>query len=344
MSQQRDKGKDMAQDRIALQPGDFTGGPRVIAARDGITARAFAFDSGVAGLRIVTPVAEVTVLPFQGQQVWDAVVRGRRLTMQTERAEPLATRDYQATNGALLIHCGGSAMGNPGPEDEHPLHGELPNLPYDEAVLTLGDEGAELTGTARFEAPEGSVSVLSRLRIEAGSGLMTATMRLTSDAAATVPVFYLAHVNFRPMDGARIIDSDRAPLTIRDPGLAAASPLRLWHDAVAADPDRHRTIAEGDVILPEFVATLRPSAGPDGWHRSEQRHPDGRVDVVLHRPEELPVVTRWMQRGGDKQAVGFCLPGTAAPDGRAAALRREQAVMLPPGSWFETTFRFGAEG
>lgn len=349
MSQQGAEGKDMTQDRIELQPGDFAGPPRVIAARDGITVTGFAFGSGVAGLRIVTPQAEVVVLPFQGQQVWDAVVCGRRLTMQTDRPEPLPTRDYQATNGAFLIHCGGSAMGNPGPGDDHPLHGELPNLPYEAVELTVWPEMVVLTGAAWFRAPGGLLVARPQLRIAAEwigaeSILFTAGIALSNEGPGEVAVFYLAHLNFRPMDGARIIDSDPAPLLIRDPGLDANTPdrLRRWHDAVATDPERHRIIAAGDVVLPEFVATLRPGAGPDGWHRSEQRHPDGRADVVLHRPADLPVVTRWMQRGAGKQALGFCLPGTTAPDGRTAGLRTGQAVILPPGGGFVTEFMFGA--
>ena len=42
-------------------------------------------------------------------------------------------------DGAFMLHCGALAMGCPGEGDDHQLHGELPNAPYQRAWLH-GDE------------------------------------------------------------------------------------------------------------------------------------------------------------------------------------------------------------
>lgn len=44
------------------------------------------------------------------------------------------------SDGAFALHCGALAMGCPGPEDDHQLHGELPNAPYQQAWLQTGSD------------------------------------------------------------------------------------------------------------------------------------------------------------------------------------------------------------
>lgn len=99
---------------------------------------AFRFHTGVAALRLVNSAGQMTVLPYQGQQIWDFRMFGRRQTMKSMFTVPRPHVPYLETYGGFLIHCGFSAMGGPGPTDNHPLHGELPNIAYDRAALTGG--------------------------------------------------------------------------------------------------------------------------------------------------------------------------------------------------------------
>ena len=66
-------------------------------------------------------------------------------------------------------------MGNPAPEDTHPLHGELANLPYASASLIMGhDEHGPwmgLTGSARYTiAFTHNYEICPSLKLHAGSG------------------------------------------------------------------------------------------------------------------------------------------------------------------------------
>src|SRR6266404_4844392 len=109
---------------IDLRPEQFTEAETVLATCGGLTASTYRYGSGVLGLRIANRVGRISLLPFQGQQIWDAEFLGRPLAMRSMFDEPVATEDYLKTYGAFLIHCGATAMGGPGPTDKHPLHGE----------------------------------------------------------------------------------------------------------------------------------------------------------------------------------------------------------------------------
>ena len=94
------------------------------------------------------PPGHIVVLPYQGQQVWDVVFRGRRLTMSNFFPQPIPSPHLLDSYGMFLYHCGALRMGNPGPQDNHPLHGELPAAPYSDAWLVMGeDEGRRLPGS-----------------------------------------------------------------------------------------------------------------------------------------------------------------------------------------------------
>jgi Domain of unknown function (DUF4432) len=133
--------------RIDIVPDQFIVAERVLARWAGLTASTFRYRSGVAALRIENAVGHIILLPFQGQQIWDAVFHGRRLTMGSMFEEPVETDDYLSNYGGFFLHCGATAMGNPGLDDRHPLHGELPNARYRRAELLIGsDEDGPFVG------------------------------------------------------------------------------------------------------------------------------------------------------------------------------------------------------
>jgi len=336
---------------IELHPEIFTPARRPVLQADGIGVEAFRFPSGVAALEIVTGAARFVVLPWQGQQIWDARAGERRLTMGSVFDQPLPTREFRRSYGGFFLHCGGTGMGHPGPEDDHPQHGELPHLPFERAWLRLAEGGLALAGLAHERvAFAHAYAFRPELRFRAGSAMVEARVEVENQGGAPMPFMYLGHVNFRPVDGARIVDAlgDDAALAAAPPGLPAhvaaqdSGAVRRWHDEVARDPARHRRILPGDRVEPEFVALLRLPADADGRARALQLLPDGSADVVVWRPDELPLGVRWLTRAPERQALGLLLPATAAPDGREAARRAGTLRHLAPGERFTAGFCFGA--
>jgi len=129
---------------VRLERPFFEAKERTFAEHGGLTVSLFRFDSGVEAVRVKNSRGQFTLLPFQGQQVWDARFDERVLTMKSMFTQPVPTREYLANYGGFVIHCGATAMGNPSKDDTHPLHGELPNAPYDSAFLALGTDAAGL--------------------------------------------------------------------------------------------------------------------------------------------------------------------------------------------------------
>lgn len=335
-----------------LRPVMFDERERVLARSGKLVASTFRYSTGVEALRLDNGAGQLTLLPFQGQQIWSAYFLGRDLAMRSMFDEPRLTRDYLRTYGAFFIHCGGTAMGNPGPADTHPLHGELPNLPYQKAQVIFGEDEkgryAELTGSGRDTlAFSHDFIAQPRVRLYEGATSIEVTIAVENRATKPLAFLYLGHINFRPADGAALLDTvrdDRADIALRRPTLEddASEAVRAYHGAVEADPSSHRTIAPGVPVEPELVLTMQAAAGADGWAHALQRHADGSGDFVSHQPAELPFAVRWLTRSGDQDALGLVLPATAAPDGLAAATHRRQVVYIAPGGRYRASMRFGA--
>ena len=130
----------MTETVLHLSPVFFAERERVLVEHGALTASAFRYDSGVAALRLKNELGELVMLPFQGQQIWSATFGGRDLTMKSMFSQPTATRSYLENYGGFLLHCGATAMGVPAGADTHPLHGELPNAPYQKAWLVAGED------------------------------------------------------------------------------------------------------------------------------------------------------------------------------------------------------------
>jgi hypothetical protein len=342
-----DSAKDVV---VALRPAHFTDSDTVLATFAGLTASTFRYSSGVAALRIANELGHLVLLPFQGQQIWDAHFLGRTLTMKSMFQEPLATDDYLSTYGAFFIHCGVTAMGNPGPTDTHPLHGELPNARYQQAALVAGT-GADgpfmaVTGLHRHTvAFKHNYGAEPTVKLHANSSRIHLDLTVRNLKHTPMELLYLAHINFRPVDDAILVDTaSRLPdrIRIRPAAPDASEAQRKLVDAVRANPDIHRKQVSGRMTGPELVLFMDCLADEHGWAHSMQVHPDGAADFVSHRPDELGVGARWIARTPDQDAMGLMLPATAEADGYAAEKAKGNVRLIPPQGTFRCRLEFGA--
>ncbi|MCB1499764.1 MAG: DUF4432 family protein [Bauldia sp.] len=338
---------------IALRPEFFGEAERPLATHGELSAATFRYASGVEGLRIRNAVGQIDLLPFQGQQIWDAVFRGRSLTMGSMFPEPRPDAGYLETYGAFFIHCGVTAMGNPGAGDTHPLHGELPNARFDTAELVVGEENGvpymALTGTWRHAVAFAHNYVATpTITLRGGSSRIGVDLVVSNLKSKPMELMYLAHINFRPVDGATVIDAVPDDLdhirvrTMIPSNFVQPEQHKVLLAEVLADPSRHRAIVPGREIDPELVMTLAYPSDAEGWAETMQLHPDGSADFVRHRPAELPKGVRWMTRWGDQDAIGIVLPATADPDGYTAEKAKGNVREIPPGGVFRCSMEFGA--
>jgi hypothetical protein len=328
--------------RIQLEPRFFGERERTLVQAGSLSASIWRFDSGVEALRLRNSLGEVVLLPFQGQQIWSATFGERELTMRSMFDEPWATRDYLSTYGGFLLHCGVTAMGVPTEKDTHPLHGELPNAPYQKAWVSVGEDqegtylalGGEYQHTVAFNHNYLAHPVL---KLYADSSLLRVTFSVTNLKNTDMELMYLAHINFRPVDYGRLVytapatpDSARVRRSI--PSHVQVQPgYREFLDRLQADPSLHNVLTPDLMFDPEAVLFLDYRADEEGWAHSMQVHPEGHADYVAHRPGELDKGVRWICRTPDQDALGLVLPATAEPEGYSAEKAKGNIRTLGPG-------------
>ncbi len=246
---------------VHLHPGFFSEVERRIVTLGELSATAFRYPGGVAGLRVANSRGAIVVLPWQGQQVWDAAFDGRTLTMKSMFDRPRSTRDYLATYGGFLVHCGATAMGVPAPAkgDTHPLHGELPNAPYDSAFVTTGEDargrylavGGEYRHTIAF-----ACNYVARplVKLYEASAMLSIAIGIENLKRTPMDLMYLAHVNFRPLDDGRLVYS--APCTPKTVRVRGAPPHLKVPPATPSSSRSWRATRHGTTCSPRGRPTI----------------------------------------------------------------------------------------
>lgn len=328
---------------IHLHPSFFPEKERILVEKGELSAVLARTDTGVDTVRISNSRGHLLMLPFQGQQIWDAAFDGRTLTMKSMFTRPCATRDYLGNYGGFLLHCGLSSMGVPMGEDTHPLHGELPNAPYQGAWLVVGEDaagpyiglGGEYRHTVAFNC---DYTARPLVKLHAGAAVFPVRMEAVNRKKTPMETMYMAHVNFRPVDGGKLVYS--APCTPKDVRVRKSIPshvkatesYREFLRKIEADPSIHNVLKPGLAFDPEVVFTIDYRAGADGWARTMMLHPDGFASCIRHKPAQLDKGIRWICRTPDQDAAGILLPATAEPEGYHAEKAKGNLKTLAAGA------------
>jgi hypothetical protein len=310
-----------------------------------LTATTFRFSSGVCGLKLKSDRSTLVLLPFQGQQIWSAEIDGRNLTMKSMCTEPRSGVPFLETFGGFMQHCGAIAMGGPSPQDTHPLHGELPNAPYQQAYLVIGEDerGAYLAlgGSYQHTVAFGFNYLAEPLdKLYAGSALFEIEMKITNLKNSPMELMYLAHVNFRPVNYGRLAYS--ATCTPEHVRVRSGIPAHIkpkpgypeFLQELKAHPEKHHVLAPELLFDPEVAIFIDYQADEQGWAHSLHIHPNGTADYVSHRPDQLPRATRWLCRTADQDALALVEPGTAEPEGYLAEKAKGNLRILAPKEQF----------
>ena len=336
---------------IHLDPEQFHQQETLFAAQGELCAHVFSYPSGVCALRMKNDLGDLVVLPFQGQQIWDVHMRGRRLTMKSMFDQPYPTREFLATYGGFLYHCGATAMGSPGPEDTHPLHGELPNAPYSRAELIFGsDEKGDymvLTGTYRHTvAFNYNYTATPLIKLYASSSVFSVSMTIHNLKASPMPLMFLEHINFVPVDGGQLVQTvvcnpENMRVRANIPSFMEVAPgYREFVKVLQTHPETHLVLDPDLVYDPEMVLYLNYLADENGWARTMQIHPEGSADLVRHHTEQLDHGVRWICRTADQNALGI-EPCTAEVEGFAAEKAKGNVRSLAGGAVFHSRLEVG---
>jgi hypothetical protein len=336
---------------LYLREEFFTEKERPLFQSGAFDASAFRYSTGVAAVRIKNNKGAFVWLPFKGQQIWRANFYGRELTMRSMFDEPASGDDFGGTYGCFLLHCGMTSMGNPGPNDNHPQHGELPNIRYDSAFITAGEDergrfieaGGELDYRRAFAT---HYTAAPKIRLYENGSVFDITMDVVNKRSSPMDYLYLCHVNFRPSEGARLIYDAKCQKVhkIIPKGLAPdkAQALGDYMDALSSDPSLQDIIdSKTQAYEPEIVFTCDFKADENGWIKCVQALPGGGADIIECRKAQLPVGIRWIARTDHEDAMGMLLPSTAEHLGYDYCQKNGQIKTLAPNAGVTFNVRAG---
>lgn len=327
--------------KLYLQKTHFTEHEQALCEFGGLKASGFAYPSGVQALRLENPAGHIIVLPYQGQQVWDAVFRGRRLTMKNYFPEPVPTSNLLDSYGAFLFHCGALRNGCPGPTDTHPLHGELPGAQYQEAWLVLGEDerGAYIGVGGAFtynKAFGDKYRALPCVKLHRDSTVLDIDMTIENMLHAPMELMYMCHVNFRPAENGEIVQAagwDTKDMIVRSsiPAHVKPTPKFLaFLDALGKDPGVTRKLRSEDEYNPEIVFYIRNlKADATGLTHMLQKHADGSADYISYDPTRLNHTVRWILAHEDQRVMAMALPATCDPEGYTAEKKKGNVRIIP---------------
>lgn len=339
--------------KIVLKKGYFTEVRHRIYESGEFFADTWRYPSGVEALTLGNSRGYITVLPYMGQMVWDAVFDGVDLTMKNMFSQPLPASTIIGTYGCYLYHSGLLRNGCPGPNDNHPLHGEMPCASMDTAEIIFGsDEDGLYCGIAgSFEYVMGfgdHYRAEPSLRLRAASGLFDVGMAVTNLGGAEMELMYMCHMNPLFQKNAQIVqpmEYTTENVVTRTSIPDHVKPTPEWLDflaQVAASPGKMARLTEEDKYNPEFVFFLsNPGIDPDGQTHFMLKLENNTSCYCGYYPKEFDHAVRWVMANPDQQVAAFVLPGTCEPEGYSAEKAKGNIKVLQPGECREFHVRTG---
>jgi hypothetical protein len=335
--------------KVYLKPSFFSDKEKILLETEEIKVTLFNYESGVEGVRIRSLLWEMIWLPFLGQQIWDFSVHGKSIKMHSPVPTPSRGLSYLENYGALLLHCGISGMGNPSPQDTHPLHGELPDAHYQSAWVKTENDRLVLGGTYSYKHTYGICYDFSpEISLDSNKTWFSAKCSLTNTRKRPIAYQYLAHINFLPEYNNKIISTavlsqDNVQIRKNPPAQGeATNEYESFYKFYSGHPQALNVIDQAHIYDPELVLWFRrdrPIA--DGLCYSVLQKSETEALFVSYHPETLDHAIRWISINPDFRAAGILLPATAETEGFHQEKAKGHIKYLNPGESVEFIYHTG---
>lgn len=319
---------------IPLYKNDFTATKQRILHSAHFEVSRFIYPSGVHAIEIKNAKGHLVILPFMGQMIWDAHFLATNLCMKNMFTEPKPAQSIMATYGCFAFHAGMIRMGCPAPEDDHPLHGEMPCAAMDSAWLEVSDDCVTLKGSYEYVMGFGHHYLATpAVSLSKDASLFDIQMQIKNLATVPMPLQYMCHINTAYFGNGQLQQNIPASaLTLRESIPAHVQPNAQWLEynqqlKTAAPISELNTPALYDPEIVYFMDDLAK-------HIEQAQFKLDIGDKYLlteFSTEAFNCATRWILYNGDQQVGAYVLPATCRPEGFLAAKANGTLIYLAPG-------------
>ncbi|MFC0188257.1 aldose 1-epimerase family protein [Fictibacillus aquaticus] len=322
--------------RIHLQREYFHENKRVFFQNEEFTVTLFKYSSGIEGAEIKNSRGRMVVLPYYGQMVWDLEFDGVDLKMKNMFKEPKKADDIIGTYGCFAFHSGLVRNGCPSPEDDHPLHGEMPCAQMDRTWLEVTDRSVKVCGSFEYVKGFGHhYNAKPTAAMFDSETYIELNMEVVNMASTQMPLQYMCHTNYAYLENAAFKQSiPEGAFVLRESIPEHVKPTDKWlvfNEALKTGGTMLEKLDQPEMYDPEivFFADKLDKYGDEA--EFEMITPDGTVFFTKFATAEFNYATRWILHNPDQQVGAFVLPATCRPEGFVAAEKSGTLIMLGAG-------------
>jgi hypothetical protein len=292
-----------------------------------LQAALFRYSAGIEAVSLSNHHGHVTILPFLGGMVWEAIFEGVSLGMQSRFGEPQAAADVRESYGGLFYHAGLQRI------DSHTgstYHGEAPIAQMERAQLQLGsDERGPYLQYIGFRSAKRAfgqyLSSSPSVTLHADSPIFDVNMTVTNRSDRPIELAYMAHATFAFVPRGVIIqpahfDAEHVRVRIDvpdhiEPTLEYTERLKSFARAPA-----QTKILDPQAYKPEQVFYLDGLREDEaGWtHLGLRRPGPGDGFGLSYRQQDFPFLNRWVLNDTFEKVCAFALPSTCEAAGYTA--------------------------
>ncbi|WP_334329547.1 aldose 1-epimerase family protein [Companilactobacillus sp. HBUAS59699] len=321
---------------IHLTHSLFNEKPFKVLENDSFSVESFIYPSGVEGLKVSNSRGHLTLLPYMGMIIWDAIFDGQSLKMKDMFSQPLPGKGIADTYGCFQFSSGLLANGTPGPEDNYQLHGEFPTSKMVDAYIELDGDSLKVGSSHEYVKGFGYHYLAKpSVTMHKDSGLFDIKMSVTNLLKdQKMPLQYMCHMNYAYPENATMTQSvpDDA-FKLRESVPSHVHPTKEWlayNDELKASGKIINKLDDSSRYDPEivfFTSDLTKFADKAEFRMNLE---NGKNFVTKITTSEFPIVTRWILYNKDQQVAAFALPGTSRPEGYHAAEKAGTLIFLNP--------------
>jgi hypothetical protein len=320
---------------IQLQRNFFKETKNIIFSNDEFTVSLFKYPSGIEGIELLNSRGKMTVLPYYGQMIWDLEFDSIDLKMKNMFKEPKKTDDIIGTYGCFAFHAGLIRNGCPAPEDDHPLHGEMPCADMDQAWLEVSNDYVKVCGSTEYVMGFGHHYMANpSVKMFAKETSIEIKMEVENRAATDMPLQYMCHTNYAYLDQGEFKQNIPADaFTLRESIPEHVKPTEKWlayNASLQNDAAALKNLDQPEMYDPEIVFFADKLDQYGEQAEFEITSPDGTAFFTRFSTAELNYATRWILHNPDQQVAAFVLPATCRPEGFLAAQKADTLITLKP--------------